>query len=259
MPKGVLVDLTRCIGCRGCQVACKSWNGRGVKKTVESGTFTNPPDLNSECYTNIRFVESTLGEKPVWSFVKSQCLHCNDPACVSVCPVGAFRKTDDGPVVYHAERCIGCRYCMLACPFQIPKYEWEKLLPIVQKCHFCSDRIKEGETPACIKTCPTGTMVYGEREDILALAKSRVEKGKGKYVPHIYGEKEAGGTSWIYISAVPFAQLGFRTQVPLHALPPLTWNYINKIPYLIPGVFAFGVASWYVTRRKDVQEKEGPR
>jgi formate dehydrogenase iron-sulfur subunit len=259
MPKGVLVDLTRCIGCRGCQVACKSWNGRGVKKTVMSGTFTNPPDLNSECYTNIRFVETTQGDRPVWSFVKSQCLHCQDPACASVCPVGALRKSADGPVTYDAERCIGCRYCMLACPFQIPKYEWEKVLPLVQKCTFCSERIRDGLIPACIKTCPTGTMVFGEREEILALAKARLEKGPGKYVPHIYGEKEAGGTSWIYLSAVPFAGLGFRTQVPLHALPPLTWSYISKIPYVMGGVLLFGAASWYTTRRKDVQEKEAQR
>jgi formate dehydrogenase iron-sulfur subunit len=259
MPKSVLVDLTRCIGCRGCQMACKSWNERGVKKTVMAGDFTNPPELNSECYTNIRFVETKQGESPVWNFAKSQCLHCHDPACVAVCPVAALRKTAEGPVTYEAERCMGCRYCMLACPFLIPKYEWEKLLPVVQKCTFCSERIKDGVVPACIKTCPTGTMVYGEREEILSLAKARVENGKGKYVPHIYGEKEAGGTSWIYISAVPFEDLGFRTQVPLHALPPLTWNYINKIPFVMGGVVVLGVASWYTTRRKDVQEKEERR
>lgn len=257
MPKSVLVDLTRCIGCRGCQVACKSWNGRAVQKTVMYGNFTNPPDLNSECYTNIRFVEGVRGEMPVWSFVKSQCLHCHDPACASVCPVKALQKTDGGPVVYDSERCIGCRYCMLACPFRIPKYEWEKTLPVVQKCTFCAERIRDGLIPACIKTCPTRTMFYGERDDILAEAKARLQKNKERYVPYIYGEAEAGGTSWIYISSVPFADLGFRTHVPKKVLPPLTWDYIAKIPYVIGGVIVFGAASWAITRRQAVQEKEG--
>lgn len=259
MPKSVLVDLTRCIGCRGCQVACKSWNERGVKPTVVTGSFTNPPQLNSECYTNIRFVESEQAAGPVWSFVKSQCLHCNEPACASVCPVAALHKTPAGPVAYEAERCIGCRYCMLACPFQVPTYEWEKLLPLVQKCTFCAERIRDGLLPACVKACPTGTMSFGERDEVMGLAKARIQRSDGKYVTHIYGEKEAGGTSWVYISAMPFADLGFRTQVPLHALPPLTWDYISKIPYVMGGVVLLGAASWYATRRKDVEEKEGRR
>jgi len=257
MAKSVLVDLTRCIGCRGCQIACKAWNERGVVKTRNTGTFTNPPQMNSECYTNIRFVEgSNPAGGAVWSFVKDQCLHCQDPACVSVCPVGALRKTNNGPVTYNYDLCMGCRYCMLACPFQVPKYEWEKPLPAVQKCSFCVERINDGLVPACVKTCPTGTMFYGEREDVMAEARARLQKGKDRYVQHIYGETEAGGTSWVYISALPFEKLGFRMNVPQYPLPPLTWTYINKIPYILPGVIAFGAVSWYATRRKDVQEKE---
>lgn len=260
MPKSVLVDLTRCIGCRGCQIACKAWNERGAVKTRNTGTFTNPPEMNAECYTNIRFVEgSAPGGAPVWSFVKDQCLHCQEPACVSVCPVGALRKTESGPVTYNFDVCIGCRYCMLACPFRVPKYEWAKVSPAVQKCTFCSERIREGFLPACVKTCPTRTMFYGEREDVLAEARARLQKGKGRYVPHIYGEEEAGGTSWLYLSAEPFENLGFRTQVPRHALPPLTWTYISKIPYVMGGVLLLGAGAWYATRRKDVEEKEERR
>ena len=206
-------------------------------------------------------MEATQGDRPVWSFVKSQCLHCQEPACASVCPVGALRKTAEGPVIYDFEALHRLPLLHGGLPLPDPEVRvGARLLPIVQKCTFCAERIKDGVSPACIKTCPTGTMLFGEREEMLALAKTRLEKGKGKYVPHIYGEKEAGGTSWIYISAVPFAEIwASSTQVPLHALPPLTWNYISKIPYVMGGVLAFGAASWYVTRRKDVQEKEGPR
>ncbi len=249
MAKGVLVDLTKCIGCRGCQVACKEWNERKARKTTMTGEYTNPPDLSSDCYTHIKFIESDNGGTPVWNFVKRQCLHCKEPACVSVCPVTALKKTDAGPVVYDFDRCIGCRYCMLACPFHIPKYEWEKALPWIQKCTFCSERMKEGQTPACIKTCPTGTMTYGDRDELLQTAKKRIADGPGAYVNHIYGEKEAGGTSWMYLSNVPFEKLGFNMNVSSVALPSLTWAYISKIPAVIGTVLVVGAGAWAITRR----------
>jgi len=248
MPKGVLVDLTKCIGCRGCQVACKEWNERSVKKTVMHGNFTNPPKLNSECFTHIRFYEEDGEESPVWSFVKDQCLHCKQPACASACPVGALRKTEAGPVVYHFDRCIGCRYCMLACPFQIPKYQWESTRPWVEKCSFCSERMQAGQVPACIKTCPTGTMYYDEYDQVVAEAKRRLAAHPKKYVPHIYGLNEAGGTSWIYLSALSFEKIGFLT-VPEKPLPDLTWASLREIPFSVVGVAALlaGIA-WFRNR-----------
>jgi formate dehydrogenase iron-sulfur subunit len=255
-PKGVLVDLTRCIGCRGCQVACKEWNERSVKKTEMYGNFTNPPELNSECYTNIRYVEQDNGGAPVWSFVKNQCLHCKNPACASVCPVTALKKTEAGPVTYNFERCIGCRYCMLACPFYIPKYEWEKAVPWVRKCTFCSERVANGLVPACIKVCPTQTMYYSDFEDVRAEAERRMLKNPGKYVNHIYGKEEAGGTSWIYISGVPFETLGFNMNIPAMVYPDLTWAYIKKIPAVIGVVIAAGAVSWAITRRNKNMDKE---
>jgi len=235
--KGVLVDLTRCIGCRGCQVACKSWNERRTIKTRMYGSFTNPVHLNSECFTNIRYIEGEKESGPVWSFVKNQCMHCKDPACASACPVGALRKTEAGPVVYEFERCIGCRYCMIACPFDVPKYEWEKALaPWVRKCTFCSERIEAGAIPACIKVCPMNVMKFGDRDDILAEAEKRIKDNPGKYINHIYGKEEAGGTSWIYLSAVPFEQLGFNTNIPAVRLPSLTWASLTKIPAAVGGL-----------------------
>lgn len=256
MAKSVLVDLTRCIGCRGCQVACKEWNERAARTTTYKGDYTNPIRLSSDCYTRIRFEEQDEAKGPVWSFVKEQCFHCKNPACVSVCPVAALTKSKAGPVVYHYDRCIGCRYCMLACPFQIPTYEWESARPWVQKCSFCSERISDGMLPACVKVCPTTTMFYGEEEEVMAEAKKRMRDNPGKYVQHIYGEKEAGGTAWIYISSVPFAELNFRMNVPQMVLPDLTWGYIAKVPALFGVVFTAGMVGWVITRRNEAAGKE---
>jgi formate dehydrogenase iron-sulfur subunit len=256
MAKSVLVDMTRCIGCRGCQTACKEWNELPARKTVFRGEYTNPIRLNSDTYTRIRYTEMEKNG-PVWSFIKEQCLHCKDPACVSVCPVAALTKSAAGPVVYNYDRCIGCRYCMVACPFRVPTFEWESARPWVQKCSFCSERIKDGLIPACIKVCPTTTMFYGEDKEVLAEARKRIADNPGKYVNHIYGEKEAGGTSWIYISNVPFDQIGFTRNVPQINLSDLTWDYIAKVPALFGIVFVAGIGGWVITRRNEAASKEG--
>ena len=256
MAKAVLIDLTRCIGCRGCQIACKEWNERKARKTEFRGDYTNPTQLSSDCYTRIRFHEQDKNGTPVWSFVKDQCLHCKDPACASACPVMALKKTEAGPVVYNYDRCIGCRYCMLACPFHIPKYEWESALPWVQKCTFCSERIKDGMIPACIKVCPTGTMFYDDHDAVLAEARKRMAASPGKYVNHIYGLEEAGGTAWMYISDIPFAELDFKMNVPSYPLPNLTWEYISHIPALFGVTFVAGLGAWLITRRNENMNKE---
>lgn len=249
MAKSVLVDLTRCIGCRGCQAACKEWNERKARETTLTGVYTNPPALSSDCYTRINFVEQNSSGAPVWSFVKNQCMHCKEPACASACPVGALFKTEAGPVAYDFDKCIGCRYCMMACPFQIPKYEWESASPWVQKCTFCSERMKDDLVPACIKTCPTGTMFYGETKEVEAEAKKRMASAPGRYVNHVYGLEEAGGTSWIYLSKVPFEELGFNMNVPKVALPDLTYASLSKIPASVAGFVAALSAIAYFRNR----------
>jgi formate dehydrogenase iron-sulfur subunit len=193
---------------------------------------------------------------PVWSFVKDQCLHCKDPACVSVCPVQALRKTKAGPVTFTYDRCIGCRYCMVACPFRVPKYEWDSVHPWVQKCSFCSERIKDGMQPACIKACPTGTLFYDEHDSVVAEARRRLRSHPEKYLNHIYGLEEAGGTSWLYLSAVPFEQIGFKTNISNVPLPSLTWEYIIHIPALFGIVFVAGLGSWIITRRIQTNESK---
>ncbi|MBI5102854.1 MAG: 4Fe-4S dicluster domain-containing protein [Nitrospirae bacterium] len=235
-PKGALIDLTKCIGCRGCQISCKSWNQRSTKKTVMTGNFTSPGDMNSETYTLVKFVETEKDADVSWDFIKVQCMHCKDPACASACPVGAFTKTAAGPVTYEPEKCIGCRYCMMACPFQVPKYEWDKLYPIVQKCTFCAERIADGMEPACVKTCPPNAIIFGDHDKIVAEAERRIKEHPGKYVNHIYGRQEAGGTAWMYLSSVPFEAMGFKTNIPAKALPDLTWASLSKIPYAVGGL-----------------------
>jgi len=263
--KGVLVDLTRCIGCRGCQVACKSWNERKTGKTALEGNFTNPKQLNSDTFTRIGFIEQDKADQqPVWSFIKSQCMHCEDPACLSACPVGAFSKTEQGAVVYNFGRCIGCRYCMVACPFNIPKYEWESTSPWIRKCTFCADRLADGKVPACIKVCPTTVMFFGPLDEVKKEAEKRLKENPGKYVNHIYGKEEAGGTSWMYLSAVPFSEIGFDTRIPGKKLPDITWGMLSEIPVKVGAlVVGLGLIAAFRNRGADAdksseskQEKE---
>ncbi len=152
MSKGVLYDVTRCIGCRGCQVACKQWNELPGQATTNAGTRENPPKLNAYAYTKIHFTEGNNAEGLQYDFVKQQCMHCQHPACVQACIVGALEKHADGPVTYDNNKCIGCRYCQVACPFGIPSFEWDKAMPWIKKCTFCADRQGGGLKPACVTT-----------------------------------------------------------------------------------------------------------
>ncbi len=259
MSKAVLIDTTRCIGCRACQVACKSWHGLPGERTTFSESWSNPQYMDSNNYTRVIFSEVAQGDRLNWYFVKRQCMHCAEPACASVCPVGALTKTPEGPVIYDDGKCIGCRYCMMACPFQVPKFQWGAALPLVRKCDFCADRLALGLAPSCTTTCPTGTLLFGEQSELQKEAQRRIGGSPGKYVNYVYGLKEAGGTSWLYLAGVPFEELGFNLQVPKYPLPPLTWAYISHIPLVIGGVIAFGVGSWYFTRRREVRAQEQVR
>ncbi len=256
MAKGVLVDITRCIACRSCQVACKAWHGLPAEYRPSDGTYTSPERLDATDYTFINFVENS-GDNIVWKFVKEQCMHCLEPACVSACPVGALQKTKEGPVVYDQWRCIGCRYCMVACPFNVPKYEWDTTNPWVRKCDFCADRISEGEKPACVKACPMEVMYFDDYEKVVAEAKRRINTYPEKYVNKIYGLKEAGGTSWIYISDVPFEELGFNMDISTIPYPQRTWGPdLSKILWEEAGLLAILCGILYIRTRRN-QKEEG--
>jgi len=198
----------------------------------------------------------THGER----FSRRLCMHCAEPTCVSVCPVGALQKTSLGPVVYDAEKCMGCRYCLQACPFQVPTYEWNKRLPKMRKCDMCYERQSQGKQTACAEVCPTGATKNGDRDQLLAEARQRIAEKPGQYYGKIYGVKEVGGTSVLFLSAVPFDQIGLRTNVPQEALPDLTWRVLDLTPDIVStGSILLGGIWWITNRRGEVARKEGRR
>lgn len=254
MSKGVLVDLTKCVGCGSCTVACKLWND--TKWDDKTPTLGDKAKLTGNNWTVVhsKEVKDQQGE-PVWRFVKQQCLHCKEPACASACFAKAFQKTEAGPVVYYPHLCVGCRYCMVACPFNIPKYTWENPFPIVTKCMMCNTKVEKGEAPACVSVCPAGVFKFGDREKLLAEAKTILAKDP-KYVKHIFGEDEVGGTEWLYISDVPFDQLGFKTNVTKRSLPSYTESYMHATPFvgITWGVILTGLYH-YTKRRKEISKE----
>lgn len=255
--KAMLIDITKCIGCRSCQVACKSWNELDSEETSFTNNITNPPQMSGQTMTVVDFVDVKKDDKPAWRFIKRMCMHCLEPACLSACFAKAFSIEEGGAVIYDKRTCVGCRYCFLACPWWIPKYEWERVFPGIVKCRFCVDLLEAGKIPACVSSCPTA-IEFGDRDEMLKIARERIKKEPNKYIDHIYGEKEAGGTKVLYLSDVPFEELGLPMDVPNEALGNITWDALSKVPALAAGV-ALGMAGiYFVTNRKNTvaQEKE---
>jgi Fe-S-cluster-containing dehydrogenase component len=212
---GMLYDATRCVGCKACMAACKRVNARpgGLAfeqaRFDEDGLWDAPEDLDGKSRTLIKLYKDAKG----WSYVKYSCMHCQNPSCVSVCPVSAMTKDPHtGIVDYSKDTCIGCRYCQVACPFNIPKFQWDRTLPQIVKCDLCRNtNLKDKGIPACAETCPAGAILFGKRKDLLTEAHARLQQHPNRYVPHIYGEHEIGGTNHLYLAALPFDQLGLPT------------------------------------------------
>jgi len=234
-PNALLIDITRCIGCKECVVACQVEHGLGDDAEAVTG-------LSSRALTALAEQDGL--------YVRQLCRHCVTPSCVSVCPVEAFTKTPEGPVVYDASRCMGCRYCMQACPFGIPKYEWDKAVPAVVKCDFCAARQAAGKPTACTEACPEEATVFGPRDELLAEAHRRLAAEPGRYHPVVYGESEVGGTSVLFRSPVPFEQLGFPT-LSATALPELTGKALEKIPGILSIGGALLAGIWWITQRRE--------
>jgi Fe-S-cluster-containing dehydrogenase component len=201
---GLLYDTTRCIGCKTCVVACREANGLDPD-TSNDPLHDAPTALNGQTKNIIKLFKDDSGRR---SYVKQQCMHCVDPACVSACMIGAFQKREYGIVTWDGDRCIGCRYCQIACPYQIPKFEWASRTPQIVKCELCNHRLAEGKEPGCTEVCPREAVIYGTREELLAEARRRLDEHPGRYVDRIYGEHDGGGTQCLYLSHVPFENLG---------------------------------------------------
>ncbi len=245
MSKALLYDATMCIGCKQCEQACAEKN-----KLAYSDAIAAEDKQSAHKFT----VVLTKGDK----FMRRLCMNCAEPACASVCPVGALKKTSAGPVTYDENKCMGCRYCMVACPFGVPKYEWDKVLPRVQKCTMCADRVAAGQQTACADACPTGATKFGERDELIAEAQQRIKDNPKNYVNHIYGLNEVGGTSVLLLSSVPFEEFGYRTDLTRDPLPILTYRVLSRIPDFVPlgGILLGGI--WWIThRREEVAAAEG--
>ncbi|MEW6401476.1 MAG: hydrogenase 2 operon protein HybA [Chloroflexota bacterium] len=229
----MLYDATICVGCNACTNACREWNGT-TPETDAREVYDAPQQLSADTYTLIQLYEG--GSE--YSFVKRQCMHCVKPACVSGCPVQALQKTSDGPVTYDPDRCIGCRYCQYTCPFHVPRFEWDKAQsPVIAKCHFCYEsRIQKGiGGPACADRCPTGALIFGKRGDLIAEAEKRISENPGRYVDHVYGKDDAGGTSVLYLSAVPFEKLGLE-DLGTRPIPEISEGTANLVlPSILIG------------------------
>lgn len=256
---GMLVDLTKCIGCGWCSEACKQWNALPPEPLSSLDGSEIQPSLSARTWTVVQSWQRELETGPRDVFVKRQCMHCLNPVCASACPVGALQAKEDGAVLYDADRCIGCRYCMVACPFSIPKLEWEKPLPVIRKCTFCEDRRAAGQQPACSEACPTGALLFGERDALVAEAEARIVAAPEQYVDHVYGKEEFGGTSWIYVSPVPFAEVGFPRADP----EPVTRLSEAVAVIATPGAalsvaLVLGGANYWFTRLEKARLAEEP-
>jgi formate dehydrogenase iron-sulfur subunit len=241
MSAAILVDVTRCIGCEECVLACKEENDLGPDRL-------RPGQQAVDGLSATRF--STILREPHDHFVRQQCRHCLDPACVSACLVGAMQKTPEGPVIYDSELCMGCRYCLMACPYGIPRYQWDEAAPLVRKCHLCYHRITDGKEPACVEACPEEALLFGDRDDLLREAHQRIADNPGRYVDHVWGEREVGGTSVLYVSDISLGFLGWSGNLGEEELPRLTWAALKNIPWEVMGMGGLmGAIYWVINRR----------
>ena len=244
---GVLVDITRCVGCRTCEAACnkeqnlpdpeRPFDDMSVFDELHHGQQRR---TNEKAYTVINRYEPTGSDQKVYR--KVQCNHCAEPACLSSCFVNAYKKTDEGAVIYNDKVCVGCRNCMVACPFNIPAYSYSSAFdPIIKKCVFCYDtRLKEGRPPACVESCPQQVMTFGKRDDLIKIANQRIRNNPDLYVDHIYGEHEMGGTHWMYLSGVPFDELAFNMHLSNEPILNNVKDFLGTVPMVLaiwPALF----------------------
>lgn len=238
--KAILTDTTLCTGCERCVAACTETND--LPEDVRF-RWNEGDGLSAARFTSVLHL-------PPDEFVRKQCRHCIEPACVAACPVGALTRTDEGAVVYDFAKCMGCRYCMMVCPFGIPRYEWEARVPRVRKCTLCAPRLAEGKEPACTEACPTGATIFGERDELLTEARRRIQAEPGRYVDHIFGEAEVGGTALLTISSIDLQALVQGREAGERPFPELHEAAMNAVPVAFLSMGAvMGGLHWIISRR----------
>jgi formate dehydrogenase iron-sulfur subunit len=261
---GVLVDFTKCVGCRSCEAACNKEQGLPAPdkpfddfSVFDERHYGQKRRTTEKAYTvvNRYDVENRPGG-PV--FRKFQCNHCNEPACLTSCFVNAYTKTKEGAVIYDPTVCVGCRTCMIACPFYVPAYSYSSPInPVVKKCIMCYDtRLKFGRPPACVEACPQEVMTFGKRKDLLKLGHERIRNNSGKYVDHIYGEKEVGGTAWMYMSDVPFDKIGFNTTLGDQPIISYVKEFLTIVPMVLTIWPALFTGFHLLSKRKEAGKNE---
>ncbi|RJQ73269.1 MAG: 4Fe-4S dicluster domain-containing protein [Desulfobacteraceae bacterium] len=250
---GVLHDISRCVGCRNCEAACRQVNDLPVpdRPFTDLAVLDQERRTTEKAYTVVN--KYAFSGRAAPTFRKIQCNHCLEPACASACFVKALQKTPTGAVTYDPSVCVGCRYCMIACPFGIPAYEYHEVLtPRIMKCTMCYPRISQGQLPGCVEACPMEALTWGKREDLIKLARERIRQHPGRYVDHIYGETEMGGTSWLYISSIPFSEIGMREDLGVTPAPELTSGALAAVP-IVAGLWPVLLVGIYaISKRKEI-------
>ena len=246
---GVLHDTTKCIGCRKCEQACNEVNklDKPERPFDDLKVMDQKRRTGEATYTVVNKFKGSLDV-----FVKKQCNHCQEPACASACFVKALKKDETGAVVYDESLCVGCRYCMVACPFNIPAYTYnDPLTPKVTKCTMCLPRIKEGKLPGCVEICPREALIFGKRKDLVKLAWKKINKNPDHYIEHVYGEYEMGGTSWLYLSGIPFEQIDMREDLGVTPAPQFTSGALGTVPIIV-GLWPVLLTGVYaISKRKE--------
>lgn len=248
---GILYDSVRCKGCRGCEYDCAEANGLPEPEPSANIKGLRKPDETRRTVVN-RYTTS----KGI-VYAKTQCMHCNEPACAAACLTQAMHKTKEGPVIWRGDKCMGCRYCMISCPFDMPKFEYHSPNPKIQKCTMCFDtRVQKGELPACVENCPNEALTFGTRRELIREAHRRIYEKPDQYIDSIYGEHEAGGTCWLSLSPVPFEELGMNTSIRKASYPSLTSGFLYSVPTVFVLVPALLLGIQQATRKNHVNNAD---